>query len=138
MPSGLTGDAARFRAVFDSARSGIALVGLDGSIMDVNPAFAGFFSPTPRWTEGMSYLELLDESDREAVAREVDALAKGEKAKFEAARRFLIREGKVLWAHTTMALIRNDEGHPDHLVVVLERAGERGPAGIRARTQPPP
>jgi len=66
----------------------------------------------------------LDESDRDAVAIEVKALANGEKSKFQAARRFLIREGQVLWAHTTMALIRNDEGHADHLVVLLEKAGE--------------
>jgi PAS domain S-box-containing protein len=117
------GDAARFRAVFESTRSGIALVSLDGTVVDANPAFREFFAPSPRWAEGMSYLDLLDESDQEPVAREMDALAKGEKGRFEAARRFMIREGHVLWAHTTMALIRNDEGHPDHLIVVLERSG---------------
>ncbi|MBT8397430.1 MAG: response regulator, partial [Gemmatimonadetes bacterium] len=45
---GLSGDGARFRAVFASTRSGVALVGLDGTIQEVNASFAGFFSPTPR------------------------------------------------------------------------------------------
>jgi PAS domain S-box-containing protein len=118
----LSGDAARFRAVFHATKSGIAIVGLDGKIVDANPAFREFFAPSPRWTEGLSYLDLLDQSDQEPVARELEALTRGEKGRFEAARRFLIHEGHVLWAHTTMALIKNDEGHPDHVLVVLERA----------------
>jgi PAS domain S-box-containing protein len=126
MASDLHGDAARFRAVFESSRSAIAVVDLQGNVLDVNPPFAGFFSPTPRWTEGLSYLELLEESDQEAVRLELEALASGDREKFESARRFLTREGHVAWAHTTMALIRNADGAPDHLVVLLEEAGEGG------------
>jgi PAS domain S-box-containing protein len=102
------------------------MVGLDGALLDANAAFREFFASPPRWAEGLSYLDLLDESDQEPVAMELEALASGEKGRFEAARRFMTREGQVLWAHTTMALIRSDEGHPDHVLVVLERAGEEG------------
>ncbi|MFH1764412.1 MAG: response regulator [Gemmatimonadota bacterium] len=118
--------AARFRAVFESTRSGIALVELYGDLREVNSAFAHFFSPTPRWTENLSYLDLLDETDREAVSKELEALAKGERARFESARRFLVREDQVVWAHTTMVLIRDADGAPDHLVVLLEGVGEGG------------
>jgi len=124
-PPDVYGDAARFQAVFQSTRSGIAALDLDGTVTEANPAFREFFAPAPRWTEGMSYLDLLDDSDREPVAREMEALASGEKGRFEAARRFMIGDGHVLWAHTTMALIKNEEGHPDHVLVVMERAGER-------------
>ena len=122
---GATG-AARFRAVFEATRSGIALMDLQGGIMAVNPAFAGIFAPGPRWTEGMSYLDLLDDADREAVGKELQALAKGERAKFEAARRFMAQSGGTIWAHTTVTLIRNPEGEPDHLVVVLDGAEKSG------------
>jgi len=121
-----SGIAARFRVVFESTRSGIALVDLEGMLMEVNPAFAALFSSTARDEEALSYLDLLDESDREAVSKEIEALSRGERARFEAARRFLVREDRVTWAHTTMALIRNAEGEPDHLVVLLEGVGERG------------
>ena len=123
---GLSGNAARFRAVFDSARSGIALLDLSGTFLEVNPAFAGAFAPTRPWTGGMSYLDLLDERDQEAVSKELEALSRGERARFEAARRFLVREGQVAWAHTTMVLIRDADGAPDHLVALLEGVGEEG------------
>jgi len=122
--SDLTGAEARFRVVFESTLSGVALVGLDGMLMEVNSAFAEMFSPHPRWSEGMSYLDLLDEADKEAVSVELKALSKGERARFEAARRFLTKDGAVKWAHTTMTLIRSDDGAPDHLVVVVEGTGE--------------
>jgi PAS domain S-box-containing protein len=125
-PVGLVGSAAMFRAVFDSSRSGIAVLGLDGNIMQVNPPFAATFSPSPRWTEGLTYLELLDETDREAVGKEMKALSSGSRARFEAARRFLNRDGKLFWAHTTMSLIRNEEGAPSHLVVVAEKVASEG------------
>jgi PAS domain S-box-containing protein len=118
------GDSARFRVVFEATRSGIAIVGMNGKVVDANPAFRAFFSPTPRWTEGLSYLDLLDDSDQEAVAREMEALTRGEKGRFEAARRFVTREGRVLWAHTTMALIHDEEGHPDHVIVVVEETSQ--------------
>ena len=119
-PTHLHGDAARFRAVFDTTRSGVALVTLDGTVADANPAFREFFAPSPRWTEGLTYLDLLDESDKEPVLREMEALTRGEKNRFEAARRFMVRDGQVLWAHTTMALIRDEEGHPEQVIVVVE------------------
>lgn len=131
--AGIHGHAAMFQAVFDSTRSGIAVLGLDGTIVQVNPPFAASFAPTPRWTEGLSYLQLVDESDREAVAKEMDALAKGERARFEAARKFLNGDGKLFWAHSTMALIRDDAGAPSHLVVVAEVVGGR----VRVYYPPP-
>jgi PAS domain S-box-containing protein len=104
--------------------SGVAVVGLDGEVKEVNAAFAEFFSPTRRWTEGMSYLSLLDEADQEAVKKELDSLARGERARFEAARRFLVREGVVKWAHTTATIIRGEDGIPDSILVVIEEAAE--------------
>jgi len=130
VPQGHTGAEARFRVVFESTRSGVALVGLDGMLIEVNSAFSEMFSPHPRWSEGMSYLDLLDEGDKEAVLVELKALAKGERVRFEAARRFMNKDGAVSWAHTTTALVRGDDGAPNHLVVVVEAAGaQSGPGG---------
>lgn len=120
------GDTARFWALFDATGSGVALVSLDGKILKANPPFAGLFAPTSEGAEGSSYLELLEESDREAVAREMEALASGQRTRFEAARRFLTADGSMKWAHTTSILMRNDEGRPDHIMVVTEPTGTEG------------
>lgn len=117
---GLTGDLARFRVLFEATQTPAALVRLDGRLMEVNPAFGSIFTSRPTDMEGQSFLDLLDESDREAVAVELGSLADGTHTRYEAARRFLDRDGEMRWAHTTMTLIRNAEGAPDHLIAMLE------------------
>lgn len=116
----LSGDSARFRALFESTRSGVALVGLDGRVLEVNSAFTRLFAPSLGWGEGGSYLDLLVESDRDAVEVELTGLSRGERARFEAARRYLGQDGGVIWAHTSTTLIRTADGTPDHLLVVLD------------------
>ena len=121
---GQHGDAARFWALFDSVATGVGLLSLDGTVARVNQPFAEAFSQGTRILEGASFVDLLEEADREAVARELEVLGRGERTKFEAARRFTDQEGKVLWAHLTSILIRSQEGEPDHLMVLLDPAGE--------------
>jgi len=118
------GDTASFWALFDATRSGVALVDLQGMVTKVNPPFTALFAPTPRYTEGLAYLDLLDEADREAVGKEMKALVSGQRPRFEAARRFLTREGRAVWAHTTSVLIRDQAGEPHHVMIVTERVGE--------------
>jgi PAS domain S-box-containing protein len=118
-------DAARFRALFETTRSGIALLDLEGRVTSVNPAFAEFISPARPWNEGLSYLDLLDEGDQAPVSKELEALASGERAKFESARRFMVGEGRVVWAHASMILVRDGDGAPHHLVALLEKVGKK-------------
>lgn len=119
-------DAARFQAVFQTSRSGIALVDLNGMLLGVNPAFATLFPHAAGGTKGISYLGLLAEADKEAVGVEFETLARGARARFESARRFETDGGKAFWGHTTTSLIRNEEGAPDHLIVVVEPVMEGG------------
>jgi PAS domain S-box-containing protein len=111
---------ARFRAVFEASRSGIALVDLDGLLLEVNPAFAEMFSAQAHWPEGLSLVELLDKNDQAPFLGGLEDLSRGMRTRLEAERRFLGKDGTLIWARTTTVLIRNGEGEPDHVVVVLE------------------
>jgi PAS domain S-box-containing protein len=116
----LRGSDARFRAVFEASRSGIALADLDGVLIEANPAFAHVFSTTEKKMEGVPYPDLLVKDDRAAVLRELAALSRGERAHVEAERRFQGREESEIWARSTISLVRNQDGDPDHLVILLD------------------
>ena len=119
----LFGAEGRFRAVFTATPSPVALVDLDGLLLDVNPAFTQmFFSPTGE-IEGSSYVELLERSDQAPVLREIGALSRGEKIWVEGHRRFQAHDGGPVDARTSTFLIRAKSGEPDHLVVVLREVG---------------
>jgi len=116
----LRGSEARFRACFEESRTGIALVDLDGIILEANPAFVDIFRATAKEMEGASYADLLVKDDRPAVLRELEALARGERNHLRAERRFGTRDGAEAWARASMTLVRNREGDADHMVILLD------------------
>lgn len=116
----LRGSEARFRAVFEGSGTGIALVDLDGVILEANPAFADIFLATAKEMEGAPFADQLVKDDQPAVVRELEALARGERSHLGAERRFKTRDGTEVWARASMTLVRNREGEADHLVVLLD------------------
>lgn len=121
---GMEERAAMFGALFESSRSGVAILGLDGVVLESNPAFADIFPPGSVRAAG-SFLDLLDTNDREPVSKELEALAKGERARFQSARRYMGAEGQLFWAHTTTALIRGADGGPGQLLMMLDRVQDQ-------------
>ena len=111
------------RATVEASRSGVALVNLDGLILEANPAFARMFSRQEAETEGLSLLDLLADSDREPVRREMGDLARGERTRLEAERRFTGKDGTLFWARTMAVPLRDGNGQPGHMVVVLDVTG---------------
>jgi PAS domain S-box-containing protein len=121
----LRGSEARFRAVFQGGSSGIALTDLDGIIMEVNPRFAEIFLSTPKEMDGVAYSDLLAKDDQPAVQRELQILSRGDRDQLGAERRFQVKkDAPGLWARATMNLIRNFDGDPDHLLILLDDVAE--------------
>jgi PAS domain S-box-containing protein len=116
-PSAL--DSGRFRAVFDTSPSGIALVDLDGILQEVNEAFAGLFGSSPMKMKGLPFSGLLKEDDVPAALRDHGTVARGEQARLTSERSFRTGDGSTLLVRTTTSLVSSSSGDPDHLVVVL-------------------
>jgi PAS domain S-box-containing protein len=116
----LRGSEARFRAVFEGSGTGIALVDLDGIILEANPSFADIFNATAKEMEGVPYADQLVKDEQAAVIRELEGLARGERSHLGAERRFRTRDGGEVWARASLTLVRNQESEADHLVVLLD------------------
>jgi PAS domain S-box-containing protein len=116
----LIGSEARFRAVFEGAGTGIAMVDLDGMILEANPAFADIFQSTVKEMEAVPYANLLAKDDQPAVVRELEALARGERSQLGAERRFQTKDAGELWARASISLVRTPEEEADHLMVLLD------------------
>jgi PAS domain S-box-containing protein len=115
---------ARFRAVFETSHTGIALVDVDDLLLEVNGAFARFLGSTPEAMTGLPLSGLLEREDLPTALREQGALVRGEEERTRTERRFRREDGSTARSWTTTTLIRNSSGEPDHLVVVLETAQE--------------
>jgi PAS domain S-box-containing protein len=109
------------RASIEASRSAIALVDLEGRIIEMNPAFVELFSLGSRKPEGMSFVELLDPGDRASFLRELEHRSRGDRVPPEGERRFLGKDGSLFWARYQAMFLRDGNGEPNHLVLVLEQ-----------------
>lgn len=115
----LFGAEGRFRALFTATGSPVALVDLDGVLVEANPAFQRLFFADASEVEGTSYVGLLERGDQASVLREIGSLSRGEQIQVDGEHQFQARDGSFVKARTSNFLIRAKTGEPDHLLVVL-------------------
>lgn len=126
----------RFAATFEQAAVGIAHVSPDGRFMLVNERFctiAGY--PRDELIAGgfqqITYSEDLD-SDLEHVAD----LIKGRANSYAMEKRYIRKDGKVVWINLTVSLVRHEDGTPDFFVSVIEDISGRKEAEADAAHDP--
>src|SRR5262249_3315251 len=106
----------RFRSAFNSAGVGMALTSLDARFVQVNDRLADML--------GYPTAELLDPGVREVTHPDdidVDieraaAMRRGETESYEREKRYVRKDGTVFPAHLTVALVRDHDGAPTHVV----------------------
>ncbi|MFN3652381.1 MAG: PAS domain S-box protein [Armatimonadota bacterium] len=116
---------ARFRAMFQQAGVGIALIDLDGRYLLANPRFCRILGYSREELHGMRFQELTHpehlEDDVEALRR----LKAGEIRTYSTEKRYLRKDGREVWANVSIALIYGEGGRPSYLNAVVEDITER-------------
>jgi len=110
----------RFRAVFDRAGIGMAVVDLDGRLRETNPALQEMLGYARDDLEGISFTEFTHPDDLEpdrALARELFA---GKRDLYAQEKRYITRDGRVLCGKLTASLVRDEQGEPGFAVGMLE------------------
>jgi len=107
----------RFRAVFDRAAIGIARLGLDGRIIEANPALESMLGRSEKKLIGAELMSLVHHDDRDH--RALKALAAGETAEYQAELRYS-RAGEHVWGNTIASAVRGPSGEPLFLIAMVE------------------
>ena len=138
----------RFQAMFEGAAIGIAICGLDGRILESNPALSGMLGYNREELAGAHADDLFPETHPDPcpeIGRAVDShqdsyndrrdsspghrwlgeLLRGERASIEMENRYRRKDGSALWGHLTVALGRDSRGQPAFLIVTLADATVR-------------
>lgn len=104
----------RLRATFDHATSGMALVSLDGKFARVNMALCRMFGYGQTELIGKSFREITHPDDILAVETFPQGVAGGEKAKLEVEKRYIRKDGRVIWCSVVASVIKDARGKPLH------------------------
>jgi PAS domain S-box-containing protein len=116
---------ARFRGTFENAAVGISNIGIDGAWLRVNQRLCEIL--------GYSRAELLQKNYQQVTHPEelsvnIDrfaALMRGEIDSYQLEKRYLRKDGYVVWVNLTAALQRDEAGNPAYCIAIIEDISER-------------
>ncbi len=102
----------RFRVAFANASSGMAMVALDGRILQANQALSDFVDVPVADLPGRDWLSLLHADHRDEVSQKVRQLTAAEIWSFQQEARCVVGDRRISWALLGVSLVTDDEGNP--------------------------
>ncbi|MER8629539.1 PAS domain S-box protein [Mesorhizobium opportunistum] len=122
----------RFRRAMEDSAIGIAVVGLDGRIIEANPAFAAMLGYSREEIEALTFFQITHPDDLQIGRETMDGLKAGTVHAFQFEKRYLKKDGTPIWAHLAGSVIRDEtSGRPLYLVSQIEDIDARKQAEVR-------
>lgn len=122
---------ARFRGTFDQAAVGMAHVGLDGGWIRVNGRLCAMLGYTEAELLALRFQDVTHPEDLAADLAQVERLRAGAIDTFTLRKRYLRRDGTILWGELTVSVLRDAAGTPVHFISVVQDVTERVAAEAR-------
>lgn len=110
----------RFRATFEQAAVGIALVAIDGQWMRVNQKLCDIFGYNREELFLLNFRDLAHSDDADADAALKNRMLAGEIDTYTVERCYIRKEGGDVWTNLTMSIVREETGDPKYLIAVIE------------------
>ena len=115
----------RFRATFERAAVGIAHTGLDGSWLQVNQRLLDLYGYTREELKELRFQDITHPDDLADDLAQMNRLLAGEISSYSLEKRYIRKDGSILWGNITLSLVREADGEPKYLIAVLEDIGDR-------------
>jgi len=110
----------RFRQTFELAASGIAHVSLDGRFMRVNRSLCEIFGYPQDELVGKTVREISHPADRGSTDAGRAAVLAGQIESVRLEKRYLRKDGAVVWVDLAIALVRSPDGQPAYEIAIFD------------------
>src|SRR5437868_4004172 len=108
-----------FRELFEGAPIGMALLALDERFLRVNASFCKMVGYSNEELRRRTAEDITFADDIETGRKLAQDLLDGT-ARFTGDKRYIHKNGDVLWVSRTASVIRNDQGQPQHFLLMVE------------------
>ena len=116
----------RYRSFFETAAVGAAEADLrTGRFVRVNDNLCRFLGYSRDELLTMTFLQVTHPDDRASNSGGVDQLLRGEIQEYVTEKRYLRKDGGIVWAQLAVALVRDRDGRPLHSVAITQDITER-------------
>jgi len=114
-----------WRAVFDNAYVGVAITDCSERFVAVNAAYEKLVGYSLEELRGMTCLDVTHGEDRNAYHLLQSELTSGTRDRFETEKRYIHKDGRVVWVRANGSVLPSLSGEPCLHVVVVEDITER-------------
>lgn len=115
----------RFRRTFDQSPIGAAIVSLDYRFLRVNDQWCRIAAYPEQELLGLSLSDISHPDDLESDILLKKRLIAGEIDSFQRDKRYLRKDGRVIWARLSVCLMKNASGEPLYFLPMMEDITER-------------
>jgi PAS domain S-box-containing protein len=119
----------RFRRTFDLSPVGAVMVSLEGQFLRCNQAFCAFLGYREEDLAGKHFLDVTHPDDAEASKGQVRSIAERGLEKGWLEKRYLRKDGSVVWGDVTIRLVPETADYPPHFLTTIVDITERKRAG---------
>lgn len=116
---------ARFRATFDDAAIGMALVGRDGSFVRANVALCSLLGYTEGELQQMGFQQLTHPDDLEKDLALLQDTIDGKRQSYQMEKRYFRKGGQLIWALLSVATVRDANGKVRYFISQIQDVTER-------------
>ncbi|GAA5132609.1 putative bifunctional diguanylate cyclase/phosphodiesterase [Pseudonocardia adelaidensis] len=119
-------DGRHIRAVYEQAAVGIAIVSLDGKVLDLNPALCRMFGLEGPLDQPRPMSDFVHPDDMVDVVERLKRLARGGEPDVVRMEMRLVRvDSRVMWVHVTASRVLGEDGSPSHVTGLVEDVSDR-------------
>jgi PAS domain S-box-containing protein len=122
---------ARFRATFENAAVGVLLVDPSGSLLRVNDSFARMLGFSCEELKTKTFQDITHPDDLATNLSVLNKTLTGEASSYCIEKRYLRKDGGIIWANLTVGCVRKNDGSVDYFLSVVEDISVRKRAEAR-------
>jgi two-component system, sporulation sensor kinase E len=124
----------KFKAAFEHSAIGVALVSLKGKWLQVNKRFCDMVGYKEQELLSMSFEDITYPDDLANSRNLADKMIKGGNQANRIEKRYVCKNGSIVWISVNMATVTNKKGGPLYFVSQFEDITERKKAEARLKT----
>ncbi|NOU15991.1 MAG: PAS domain S-box protein [Bacteroidales bacterium] len=111
---------AKFRQTFELSPVGIIMVGLDKRFIHCNNAYAHSLGYQTDELVGKPITDVAHHEDSQIAISGIESLIKNEIEIFHAQKRYVRKDGQIVWGEVAISLIRDREERPQYFLAIVQ------------------
>ena len=125
----------RFRYTFEQAAVGMVIDDLDGRWLQVNQRFCEMVGYSEAELMALTFADITHPDNLADDLTAIPKIIRGELPFYQTEKRYIRKDGSLLWANLTVSAVRNAIGDPICFITIMEDIGSRKEAELIARGQ---